>query len=387
MTITTAKTICSSWRDAWFPTDGAVYLNAAGQAAMPRIALEAVQRSLEWKKFPYSMTDAAELDLPRGVRSSIATVIGANPEEIAVTTGASSGLIALAYSMAWNRGDEILTAYREFPLQYTTWRPMEQREGITLKVIRPRDRWITADDFIAALTPKTRLVSASLVRFDDGSMLDAAKLGAACRAQETVLALDVSQSCGAMAMNVNELGADFITCSGYKWLLGPYGTGFFWASSALLDRLRPGPYYWQGIAGMTNYDALIFENPQAAGGARPWDASETASYFNLAGWGASLNFLQQVGIETVAAHNQALITRLRDSLSSDRCVWTSPADPAHRGPYGCFAGRSAEQTQALYQRMKEEKLYASLREGNIRVSTHLYNTEDDIDKLIDVISL
>jgi cysteine desulfurase / selenocysteine lyase len=384
--MTTAKTICSSWRDTWFPTDGAVYLNAAGQAAMPRVALEAVQRSLEWKKFPYTMTDAGELDLPRRVRASIASLIGANPEEIAVTTGASSGLIALAYSMTWNRGDEILTAYREFPLQYTTWRPMEQREGVTLKVITPKERWITADDFIAALTPKTRLVSASLVRFDDGSMLDAAKLGAACRAQGIVLALDVSQSCGAIPMNVSESGVDFITCSGYKWLLGPYGTGFFWASRGLLGRLRPGPYYWQGIDGLRNYDALIFENPKAASGARPWDASETASYFNLAGWDASLNFLKLVRIETVAVHNQALITKLHDCLPAHNCVWTSPADPAHRGPYGCFAGHSAEQTHALYQRMKEEKIYASLREGNIRVSTHLYNTEDDIDKLIDVVS-
>lgn len=382
--MTTTKTICSTWRDAWFPTDGAVYLNAAGQAAMPRVALEAVQHSLEWKKFPYTMTDAAELDLPGRVRASLATLIGAHPEEIAVTTGASSGLIALAYSMVWTPGDEILTAYREFPLQYTTWRPMEQREGVTLKVTTPRDRWITADDFIAALTSKTRLVSASLVRFDDGSMLDASKLGSACRAQGTVLALDVSQSCGAIPMNVSQLGADFITCSGYKWLLGPYGTGFFWVSSALLDRLRPGPYYWQGIAGLRNYDALIFENPKPASGARPWDVSETASYFNLAGWDSSLNFLRQVGIETVAAHNQALITNLRDSLPSDKCVWTSPADSAHRGPYGCFAGRSPEETYALYLRMKQEKLYASLREGNIRVSTHLYNTEDDIDKLIEL---
>jgi cysteine desulfurase / selenocysteine lyase len=366
--------------------DGAVYLNAAGQAAMPRVALDAVQRSLEWKKFPYTMTDAAELDLPRQVRASIASLIGAQPGQIALTTGASAGVIALAHSLPWSRGDEILTAHREFPLQYTTWRPMEERESVTLRVITPQGRWITADDFIAALTPKTRLISVSMVRFDDGSMLDAAKLGAACRAHGTVLALDVSQCCGAVSMDVNDLGADFITCSGYKWLLGPYGTGFFWASDELLDKLLPGPYYWQGIAGLTNYDALIFENPKAASGARPWDASETASYFNLAGWDASLNFLRQVGIETVAAHNQALITRLRDSLPADRCLWTSPPDPAQRGPYGCFAGRSAEQTHALYRRMKEEKLYASLREGNIRVSTHLYNTEDDIDKLIGVLS-
>lgn len=376
--------LSSSWREAWFSRDDVVYFNVAGQAPMPRVSLEAVQASLEWKKFPYTLTDRLELDLPKRVRASIAKLIGAEPEEIALTTGASAGLMALAYALDWKRGEEILTAHREFPLEYTTWKPMELREGIKLKIIAPQERWIAAEDFIAALTPRTRLVSVSLVRFDDGSMLDAAKLGAACRAQGTLLALDVSQCCGAMPMDVRQLGADFVTCSGYKWLLGPYGTGFFWVRPELVAHFRPGPFYWQGIAGLTNYDDLIFEDPKPAAGARPWDASETASYFNLAGWDASLTFLQRVGVETVAAHNLKLITQLFDGLP-DRCVRTSPLDAKRRGPYGCFAGRNLDETREFYNRMKEERLIASLREGNIRVSTHLYNTGEDIDKLLRVL--
>jgi selenocysteine lyase/cysteine desulfurase len=160
---------------------------------MPRVSLEAVQASLEWKKFPHNLTDQQELDLPKRVRASIANLIGAKPEEIALTTGASAGLIALAYGLDWKRGDEILTAHREFPVQYTTWKPMEAREGAKLKLVAPSGRWVATEDLLAALTPRTRVVSASMVRFDDGSMLDAPKLGAACRAQGTLLALDVSQ--------------------------------------------------------------------------------------------------------------------------------------------------------------------------------------------------
>jgi cysteine desulfurase / selenocysteine lyase len=379
-------TSSANWRDAWYPDATTVYLNAAGQAPMPRVALEAVQASLEWKKFPYILTDRKELDLPGSVRGSIASLIGAQPEEIALTTGASAGLIALAYGIDWKRGDEILTAYREFPLEYTTWRPMEAREGVTLRVIAPRGQWITAEDFIAQLTPRTRLVSVSLVRFDDGSMLDAPKLAKACHAQETLLALDVSQCCGGIAMDVRELGADFLICSGYKWLLGPYGTGFFWATRELLASFRPSPFYWQGIEGLKDYSDLIHENPKAAQSGRPWDAAETASYFNLAGWDASLTFLRQVGIETVAKHNERLIGQLRENLPREQCVWTSPVEAERRGPYGCFAGRSAAETQEMCARMTAARIFASLREGNIRISTHLYNTEEDIDKVIRVIS-
>ena len=191
-----------NWREAWHVSKDTVYLNAAGQAPMPRVSLEAVQAALEWKKFPHTMSDLRELDLPRRVRGSIANLIGAQPEEVALTTGASAGLIALAYNLNWKPGDEVVTGHREFPVQYATWRPMEAREGVKLKLIAPRERWMTADDFIAALSPRTRVVAASMVRFDDGSMLDTVKLGAACHAQGTILALDVSQCCGAIPLDV-----------------------------------------------------------------------------------------------------------------------------------------------------------------------------------------
>jgi cysteine desulfurase/selenocysteine lyase len=374
------------WREEWYPGEDTVYLNAAGQAPMPRVSIEAVQASLEWKKSPHTLTDQQELHLPKRVRTSIANLIGAKPGEIALTTGASAGLIALAYGLDWKRGDEILTAHREFPMQYTTWKPMEAREGVNLKLIAPTGRWIAAEDFIAALTPQTRLVSVSMVRFDDGSMLDAPKLGAACRAQGTLLALDVSQCCGAIPMDVRQLGADLITCSGYKWLLGPYGSGFFWGKSGLLASFRSGPFYWQGIEGLNHFSALIFEDPKAAPGARGWDASETASYFNLAGWEASLRFLHDVGVETVAEHNQKLMAYMYESLPRDQCVRTSPLETERRGPYACFAAHTLERTQAIYARLKKEKVIASLREGNIRVSTHLYNTMQDIDKLVQVVA-
>ena len=374
------------WQQAWYANDDAIYLNAAGQAPMPRVSLEAVQASLEWKKFPQTLSDHQERDLSKLVRTSLADLIGAVPEEIALTTGASAGLIALAYGLHWKRGDEILTAHREFPVQYTTWKPMEEREGIKLNLVAQAGRWVAAEDFIAALTSRTRLVSVSMVRFDDGSMLDTSKLGAACHAQGTLLALDVSQCCGAIPMDVHTLGADLITCSGYKWLLGPYGSGFWWAKSELMASFRPVPFYWQGINGLNHFGELIFENPKAAPGARGWDASETASYFNLAGWEASLRFLQDVGVETVAAHNQELMAHLYESLPRDQFIKTSPLETERRGPYACFAAHTPEQTQQVHARLKNEKVIASLREGNIRVSTHLYNTMQDIDKLVGVIA-
>ena len=177
----TRATISSAeWRHAWHTKEDVVYLNAAGQTPMPRVSLEAVQASLEWKKCPNVMSDQRELDLPKRVRISIANLIGAQPEEIALTTGASTGLIALAYGLNWKPGDEILTAHREFPVQYTTWKPMEKREGVELKLIAPRDGCITAEDFIAA---RIRDDDAFLTRYDPAR--DRAEFEAAWQARES----------------------------------------------------------------------------------------------------------------------------------------------------------------------------------------------------------
>jgi cysteine desulfurase / selenocysteine lyase len=380
--------LTTDWRQEWFEIEDATYLNVSGQSPMPRVSIRAAQASLEAKKNPHHHPDSTFYEVPNRLRVSLAKLIGGKPEEIALTTGASAGVIAVAYGLTWKPGDEVLTTKVEFPLQYTVWRPMEAREGIKVKIVAPRERFITADDLIAAMTPRTRLVSVSLVRFDDGSLLDAPRVAAACHAQGALLLLDVSQCCGAMPMNVHELGADFLVSAGYKWLLGPFGTGFFWIKSEHLAMVRPGPFYWMAVMGSDNFAALNFDDPKPEHSAKRWDAPEWASYFNLnlATMDVSVDFVVRMGPETVAAHNRKLIELMFERLPKDRCVPASPLDAARRGPYGCFAARSPEKTTELYQQLRKENVVVSLREGNIRVSPHLFNTERDIDRLISVIT-
>jgi cysteine desulfurase / selenocysteine lyase len=384
----TTTSLQTDWRQEWFEIEDATYLNVSGQAPMPRVSIRAVQAALEAKKYPHHKPDSTFFEVPNRIRASIARLIGGKPEEVALTSGASAGVAAVAYGLTWNPGDEIVTAKGEFPLQYTTWKPMEEREGLKLKIVSPRERFLTADDLIAAITPRTRMVSVSLVRFDDGSLLDAARVAAACHAQGALLLLDVSQCCGAMPMDVHQLGADFMVSAGYKWLLSPFGTGFFWAKSEHLSSIRPGPFYWMAVAGSDNFANLSFDDPKPAASAKRWDSPEWASYFNfnLAGMDVSVDFVVRMGPELVAAHSRKLIELMFDRLPKDRFVPASPLDAARRGPYGCFAARSPEKTAQHYQHLRKENVVVSLREGNIRVSPHLFNTERDIDRLISVVT-
>ena len=379
----------TDWRQEWFEFENATYLNLAGMAPMPKVSLKAVQAALEAKKFPHLRDDsAAFFELPNRLRTNLAELIGGKPEEIALTTGASTGVMAVAYGLDWKPGDEVLTSKAEFPLQYTTWKPMEEREGISSKIVSPSGKFLTADDLIAALTPRTRVVSISHVRFDDGSMLDVPLLAEACHKQGALLLLDVSQSCGAVPMDVTKLGADFLVCAGYKWLLGAFGTGFFWVKHELISKLRAAPFYWMAVAGSDNFAKLDFANPKPAESAKRWDTPEWASHFNfnLAALDAGVEFVLRAAPETVLAHNHILIDSLLGRLPVDRCVAASPLDRKLRGPYGCFVARTPEKTAELYNKLREQNVFVSLRESKIRVSPYLYNTIQDIDRLISVIT-
>ena len=268
------------------------YGTMQGHAAIPRVALNAVEASVAAKRRPHIVDDQSFFSVARSLRKTLATLIGASQDDIALTTGAGAGLATIAYALKWSAGDEVIIAGGEFPAHYATWKPMEAREGIRVQITHPQDQFIQSGDLIAAMTPRTRVISVSHVRFDDGSILDASSLAAACKSNGTLLVLDVSQSCGAVPMDVRSLGADFIVCAGYKYLLSPWGTGFLWAKPENADLLRPGPYNWLS-QDVESFARLNYVDPRPARTLSRWDAAEASSIynFNLTVMEASLKFV------------------------------------------------------------------------------------------------
>jgi selenocysteine lyase/cysteine desulfurase len=392
MTQATATPIISNkpdFRESFYDFDDAVYLNLAGQAPIPRVSCKALEKAAEWKKLPQRIPEEMYFSLPKRVRELLAQLLSAAPEEFALTTGASGGLQAVAQGIAWRPEDEVLVTRGEFPAHLSTWAPLAQGGRLKLRVVAPSGRFLTTEDVVRAIGPQTRLVSISHVRFDDGSRIDPRPIADAVHTVGGFLLLDASQSAGAVPMRVRDTGADFLVASGYKWILSTYGTGFFWIRRELIEQMVRQPFYWMAHAAASDFNALT----SAGGDHRPvaehasrWDAAETTSFFNLAVMEASLEFVLRAGVETVWRHNTALIEQLFERLPVDRCIVSSPADQNLRGPYGCFAARSPEKTQAIYQQLREAKIFTSLRGNAIRVAPYLYNSERDIDRLIGLIS-
>jgi cysteine desulfurase/selenocysteine lyase len=362
------------------------YLDVAGQGPLPRSWAQAMRRAVEWKELPQKMPSGVMSGLPDRVRELAGRLIGAKPSEISITTGASAGLATIACGIDWRPDDEVLIAQCEFPAHFTAFAPLAERGLLKLRTVRPRERFFRAEDFVEAMGPRTRLVTTSLVRFQDATRIDARPIADACHAAGAWLALDVSQCAGAMPVDVSELGADFVVSAGYKWLLSPYGTGFFWAREERLREMRPAPFYWTALPGAMNSNTLDLPPYRPEPSPRRWDAPETAS-LNLVAMEASLEFLLRAGVGTVWQHNCELIEQLVPRIPVDRCVLASPADPRFRGPFICIAGRSPEKTRAMYQNLQRSECFVSVRENAIRISPHLFNTPSDIDRLVAALTI
>jgi selenocysteine lyase/cysteine desulfurase len=295
-------------------------------------------------------------------------------------------MACVASGIDWKPGDEVLIGKGEFPAHFATWLRYQQAGKLRMRVVEPRGRFLCPEDYIALLGPQTRVISASCVRFDNGARMDFAPLGEACRKFGTALILDLSQCAGAMPIDIRATGATMATASGYKWMLGPYGSGFFWIADEWIERLPLGAVYFMALEGAHDFHSMFARELRPVPGARRWDSPETANFTNLAAFDASLDFILRIGLDRVAQYTDSLTEKIIAGMPRDRCVLASPDDRVGRGPYVCLSARKIEDTMALYEKVRAADIHVSFRENAIRIAPYLYNTPEEIDRLIAVLS-
>lgn len=371
----------AEWRTLWRDLGPGVFLNFAGHAAMPRVALDAACRAAEAKSVPVSGDANDFFATSDRVRASIASLINGDINDIALTTGASAGASLVALGRSWAPGDEILVCASDFPNHVATWVPLEAREGVRVRPIGRAGVFLTAEEVIEALSPDTRMVALSHAGFGDGALIDAPALGRACRRAGVSLLLDASQSMGSTVVDVEVIGADYIVGIGYKYLLGPWGVGFIWMSPQAREALRPGPWNWIS-QDVQRFGDLDYIAPRPSIHAKRWDSAEMVGPYNLnlAAFDAALGVVCEVTPERVQAHGRDLIDRLFAQLPAP-CRPASPVDPERRGAFGCFQASNMPSTERLYRHLRAHGFVVSLRGAAIRVAPHLINDSDDIDQL------
>lgn len=372
-------------REQFGPFDGRTWLNAAHQGPLPKPARIALETVAAEKTAPHRITDEAFAAVPRALKQALAPFIGAQPGEIILGNSTSYGIHLLAQGLRLREGDEILLVSGDFPATVVPWLWLRER-GVSVRMLEPRTRPLDAAQLAEELSPRTRLFCSSWVFSFSGEAIDVDSLGEVCRERGVYFALNATQGVGARPIDVRETAVDALVSCGFKWLCGPYATGFCWLHPDLLDTLDYHQDYW--LAQMEQTD-LAQEGEYRLRddlGASRYDVFGTANFFNFVPWRAALEMLGGVGIEAIAAHGQRLIDVIVSELDGDsRLTVLSPRSGRARSTIALISHVDPDRNEQLSAALREAGIDVALRAGRIRFSPHVYNDETEVRDAISVL--
>ena len=364
------------------PFQGRTWLNAAHQGPLPRAARRAIQAATRMKVRPARLPDDAFWEVPRRLREALAKLIGASTESIALTNSTTYGINVVAQGFDFRHsGDEVLLVDGDFPATVLPWLA---RRDITVRFLRGTRGLIDPDLLEANLGPHTRVFCTSWVFSFYGSALDLTALAEVCRRRGVLFVVNGSQGVGTREISV-ESGIDVLSACGFKWLCGPYATGFCWLSEAALERIHyPLPNWLRNQEGGGLSQEMDYHLPHQHG-ASAYDVFCTANFLNFMPWTAAIEELLSLGIVAVARHNQRLVDLLISRLPPGFELLSPAAEP-ERSTLAFISHKDPGRNQRIMRLLARARIDVALREGNIRVSPHLYNSSSDIEALLQVLA-
>ena len=363
------------------PTDR-VWLNASHQGPLPIRAANAVSEVVRWKLQPHHLQNASKFtDIPNRLRSLLSQLVVAPESEIVLANSASYGLHLLANGLELKSGDEILVASTDFPSDILPWINLE-RIGVTVNQIRPEGKVLTAEEIINSFTTRTRVLCLTWVHSFSGHVIDLDAIGSVCRSAGVLFVVNAAQGVGCLPINVSNHHIDALTCVGFKWLCGPYGTGFCWIGPRTAERMHPTKLYW--LTALSTDDLakpeidLSHLNVSSTG---QHDIFGTANFFNFAAFAEAVELIISTGVENIYAHNLALTSRLLNGLDMARYEVEDRGHPDRQSSILFLRPKNSSVAQ-LGEHLEANSIDVAHRSGMIRLSPHFYNTFDDIDRTL-----
>ena len=386
---------------ASFPgLEGKVFLDAATVSLAPVQARDAIacflERALLCPERDASTHHIAMDELRSAAVREAAVLLGAGEDEIALVESTSHGLSIAARALGLTRDDNVVTDDLEFLQVAIPWFKLVEEGALgEVRVAKNVDGAVTVESIAEQLDARTRAVVVSSVQWSNGYRLDLAALSELCRREGIVLVVDAVQELGALRMDVQRTPVDVLVAGGHKWLNAPFGCGVLYVRRGLQAQLRQPSWGYLGLEPPYGGWATYFSTPSISP-VRPYEFVPTAKRFELngtsnypgaVGLAASLALVNEIGAAGVERQVLALAGLVRGELEAAGVRIVSRPEPETWSGITTFtvSGDPVED-EALLQRLLEQGIYASRRYtsrvGGIRVSTHYYNDEDDVERLV-----
>jgi selenocysteine lyase/cysteine desulfurase len=370
-----------------------LHLNNAGASLMPRPVLDAVVGHLrcEAEIGGYEAANEAEAAVS-GVYGSVARLLGAAPDEIALTENATVAWQMAFYAQPLRAGGRILTARAEYAANYVACLQMAKRVGVEVEVI-PDDADGVLDPLALErmIDDRVQLIAITWVPTNGGLVNPAAEVGRIARAHGIPYLLDACQAVGQMRVDVGEIGCDMLSATGRKFLRGPRGTGFLYVRRELMQRLEPPmiDHFGAPWVAPDRYelrpDARRFET---------WENS----YANRLGLGVAVDYALSLGMEAIEARCRKLSRELRDGLREVPGVRVHDLgrDPAAIVAFtvdGIEAREVQERLVAAGINVSTSTPSSTLLDATardlptrVRASPHYYNSEEEIGRFLEAVA-
>jgi cysteine desulfurase / selenocysteine lyase len=362
-----------------------VYLNSGSIGLMPlpvQEAAAAFERDI-WLRGTTGFDEAAETACLEDARAAAAVLLGADRDDVAIVKSATEAFGMVAWWVQPLEGTNVVTIDIEHPSTAYPWLRVARETGAEARLVRVWDdpASLSVDKVAEHVDDETSVIVVSYVQYSTGYRFVLKDLADLAHAHGALLAIDATQAAGMAPVDVAADDIDILVAGGYKWLCGPFGAAVCWLRPELRKEFDPPFVGWRSTVDPYTFDARTMP---LAPTARNMEYS-TMGYGSAVALGRALEYVNDLGVERVLAHDQALAARLADGLRTLGATVLTPEDDAHRGGIvtARYPGRDGEEVAGL---LNDAGVIVSPRFGATRFSLHFFNDERDVDAALHVLA-
>jgi len=369
-----------------FPDDY-TYLNTGGIGAIPSLVLHEVKKSMDDDQiYPNPGYDHERWERVKEICTGLLGP-GVQKEELALISCATEGINIIINGVPLIKGDEIITSTHEHAALHIPLLNRLQRDGIKIRAFEPNfeDGLGNVRSIDKLITRRTKLIFVSHVTCTTGQIFPLAEIAKLAKSKNIRFAVDGAQAAGAFPIDLKNWGIDFYTFSGHKWCLGAKRTGVLYVPTDLLDTVRSIVVGAYSDAGYDIEKGTLTLHPTAQ---RYEFATQNAALFY--GFGRGAEFVQTIGLKRIHVYNKKLAEAFYNGLQSIPNVQSlSPQEEKYRSSMISFK-INGKDFHKVADTLTEEKqirvrVVTEANVNGVRVSFHVYNNEDDVERILNEI--